>query len=617
MILRWFWSLLPANPLIVRTVAGGSRRMRHQWVRTGYLAALVALVALGLMTGGAMTGRVSLTQLAKAGTHVFAIVGYGQVSLICLLAPLFFAGAIATEQSGRTYDILLTTPLSNLQIVLGSLGGRLFFVLALLASGLPLFAVLLIFGGVPIRAVFVCFATSAMAALIVGAAAVTLSVLRAGGRKAVFVFVISIAFFLVAAYLTDVFLLRPNTTQPHTTTWLTPLHPLLVVEASLNSANYRPPSWESLGTHAPLVRWYLSRPFTAFTVLTFTASAALVLACTLVLRRLAQSDGHVLRELLARLRSGHQGAERRRPAHEVRGNPISWREAHCRSHHVGGLVARWMFLILGLGTAMVALTMYHAGSIRPKTFEFALITMLLVELAVIVLVALYVSAGAISGEREDGTMDLMLTTPMTPRHYIWGKLSGLVRFLSLLLATPISTALIVALYALIGRVGQWHQAMVSSPLRGTGAPGNFKHELLLLETPLLVGLILIPFTALCVTIGMNWSLKSKSVIGAIVPALGLIGTVVVVMGFCGWSAAESVPFVGPIINAFSPSTCLVMFVNPWERVEQFAQAQGTGRMTLVIAALIAGSSYSLIAYTMLQTMVKGFDQTIRRLSGTN
>lgn len=43
----------------------------------------------------------------------------------------------------------------------------------------------------------------------------------------------------------------------------------------------------------------------------------------------------------------------------------------------------------------------------------------------------------------------------------------------------------------------------------------------------------------------------------------------------------------------------------------------TGQMALLIAALIAGSSYSLIAYTMLQTMVKGFDQTIRRLSGTN
>jgi ABC-type transport system involved in multi-copper enzyme maturation permease subunit len=133
---------------------------------------------------------------------VFAIVGYGQVILICLLSPLFMAGTIASEQSGRTYDILLTTPLSNLQIVLGSLLGRLFFVLALLLSGLPLFAVLLIFGGVPISAVFVCFATSA---LLGGSVAVTLSVMHAGGRKAVFVFVIviviSIAAYLVAVYL--------------------------------------------------------------------------------------------------------------------------------------------------------------------------------------------------------------------------------------------------------------------------------------------------------------------------------------------------------------------------------------------------------------------------------
>ncbi len=66
---RWFWFLVPGNPLVVRAVAGGSRRMRHQWVRLGYLGPLVAMVTLGLMTGGGMSGSLSLTDLAKAGTY--------------------------------------------------------------------------------------------------------------------------------------------------------------------------------------------------------------------------------------------------------------------------------------------------------------------------------------------------------------------------------------------------------------------------------------------------------------------------------------------------------------------------------------------------------------------
>ena len=183
----WLWRLVPANPLIVRTVHGASRRKRHLWVRMTYLAVLIALVLIGLLTENGLSTNISLSQMAKAGMKVFAFVSYAQVALTCLLAPIFMAGTIAQEQAGKTYDILLTTPLSNLQIVVGSLLGRLFFVLALIASGLPLFAVLLIFGGVAVSSVFVAFAVAALVALGVGSVAVTLSVLRAGGRKAVFI----------------------------------------------------------------------------------------------------------------------------------------------------------------------------------------------------------------------------------------------------------------------------------------------------------------------------------------------------------------------------------------------------------------------------------------------
>src|SRR5947207_647895 len=188
---QWFWTLLPANPIAVRIVQGGSRRMRDLWVRMGYLGVLTALVVLTLLSGGGVSGSMSLGDLAKSGAFLFTVIAYGQVILVCLLAPLFMAGAIAQEQAGQTFDILLTTPLSSLQIVLGNLIGRLFFVLALLTSGLPLFAVVLIFGGVPVGSVFAAFALAALVALVVGSVAVTLAVLRKGGRKAVYVFVVT------------------------------------------------------------------------------------------------------------------------------------------------------------------------------------------------------------------------------------------------------------------------------------------------------------------------------------------------------------------------------------------------------------------------------------------
>ena len=183
----WLWRLIPGNPQVVRIVQGGSRRTQHALVRMGYLGALIALVTIGMLSAGGLGGSVDLNDLAKAGSQVFRVISYGQVILVCLLAPVFMAGAIASEQSGKTYNILLTTPLSNLQIVLGSLLGRLFFILTLLLSGLPLFAVMLVFGGVPVGSIFVAFAVAGLTALFVGAVAVVLSVMRAGGRKAVFV----------------------------------------------------------------------------------------------------------------------------------------------------------------------------------------------------------------------------------------------------------------------------------------------------------------------------------------------------------------------------------------------------------------------------------------------
>ena len=591
------------------------------FVRIGYLGALIALVVLGLLTGGGMTPEASLTQLAKAGTNIFERVAYGQVILICLLSPLFMAGALAAERSARTYDILLTTPLTNLQIVLGTLMGRLFFVLALLASGIPLFAVLLIFGGVPIGSVFLAFATAALTALLVGAVAVTLSTMRTGGRKAVFVFVISICSYLVASYAADMLLLRSAAIVPNGTTWLTPLHPLLVLEASLNSANYRPPTPDKLTGYSDLAVFYLTRPFEAFALLSGLVSLVLMLWCAIRLRSVGQGEGRVQLALRRWLRLGGNRAngERRRRPRAVWHNPVAWREANTRGKLASGIIARWAFTSVSVLAGIVLLVLYHnkalpvvTGMLPHVVFHYALLTLLFLQLAVIAMVAIYMSAGCISREREDGTLDLMLTTPITPKAYIWGKLRGLVSFLTLLLAAPLINLAIVAAYTAVGLRMQWPTAKVQYGFGQLAAQA----ELLLPEAPLLLGLVLVPFVAMCLMVGMTWSIKSKGVLGAVVPAVAIIGGLSLVMGFCGWNAVQNVPLVGPMINAFSPATNLVMILNPWEHVKDFIGNPFAGRICLLFAAALAAGGYGLIVHAMLLGMVRNFDQTVRKLTGT-
>ena len=153
--LDWVLRLGPTNPITTRLVQTGSRRVRHLTIRSAYLGALMVVLLFGLLGD---TG--TLREMAQRGASAFTIISFGQVLLICLLTPVFMAGAIAQEANAQTWDILLTSPLNSLQVVLGNLFGRLFFIIALLLSTLPVFAVTQFFGGVPGEAIFESFAIS-------------------------------------------------------------------------------------------------------------------------------------------------------------------------------------------------------------------------------------------------------------------------------------------------------------------------------------------------------------------------------------------------------------------------------------------------------------------------
>jgi len=625
--------------MVVRIVEGGSRRPSHLWARMGYLGAMVVVVLIGLLTGQGMGGEVGLGDLAKSGADLFWWISNAQVVFVCLLAPLFLATAIAQERASQTMDILLTTPLTNLQIVLGSLVGRLFFVLGLLLSGLPLFAVLLIFGGVPMQSVFISFAVAALTAITVGGAAVTLSVFRTGGRKAVFTFIIVVAAYLIGAHEFDRLFLQDY--FPKQTTWLTPIHPLLVLRSTMDTANYRPPMPETLGEMPAIVRFYMSRPFATFAILSGVTTMVMMIASAVVLRHLGQGGTLGLGWLKARLRissavvtRGGEGDASMSvsgggggggwSARVVWHNPVAWREARTRGGGMAGLIARWSFTVIGLAAGMALLLFYHFAALpdgsrsfnQLELFRKGLKVLLIVEVAVIVLVAIYMSAGSVSREREDGTLDLMLTTPVTPKQYIWGKLHGLVSFLSLMIVTPVLTVAMASVYAHLAHWMQWPTAGATVGMPIQSSTSQRWTPLMLTEAPLLLLPMLVPFVALCVMVGMSWSLKARGALGAVIPAVAIIGVVSLVLGVCGLNAAKQIPIIGPTLNAFSPATSILMVVDPWQSIKGFGGSRILSRVWLGVGAVIAGGGYCVIVYAMLLSMVRGFDHTVRKLSGT-
>src|SRR3954467_12775345 len=199
----YIYRLLPANPILRRVVETGGKRRRDLLIRCGYLGFLIGVVVFSLLSSSSSFGSMSLDQLAKVSAQLFRTTSYWQLGLVAFLAPVFTAGAITQEKDSQTYDILLATPLTNAQIVLGSLLSRLFFVVTLLVSGIPVFSITQVFGGVAIRSIILSFAIAAATAFVTASIAMAIATFKVGTRRTIFSFYLFIVIYLVGGYLLD------------------------------------------------------------------------------------------------------------------------------------------------------------------------------------------------------------------------------------------------------------------------------------------------------------------------------------------------------------------------------------------------------------------------------
>lgn len=658
----WFWQLLPGNALARRVISGASRKTTHLWIRSGYLLGMVALIAAVMLFAGGVFGSGSISDLAKVGGRLFVIVAYTQVVLICLLSPLFMAGAIQQEQSGRTLDILLSTPMSNLQIVLGSLLGRLFFVLALLVSGLPLFSVLVLFGGVPLSSVMIAFGVSALTAILVGSVAVVLAVLRIGGRRAVMVFIVAIAAYLLVGLAVDQVIRWSRTaveptraaatgpgggavtaegpTQLQTvsagqglTTWVTPLHPLLVLESAVHTANYRPPAREEVAHLHPLVGAYLSQPMVSYAMVTLSTALGMLLAASSQLRRVNAVGGSRPFEPGGRTAGFLRRWLGRRPE-TVWKNPIAWKECRSRGSRMGSFLLRVGFPLASVAVTGALLWAYHNETLpalrtaegrrlAPSEVLPAAVTVLLqIQFILIILVTLYIGAGSISREREDGTLDLLLATPITPGRFVWGKFRGLLSYVGAMAMGPVLCLLMVTGYSMAA----WHLAwpggrrqmeVLVQGIYDTGQWVTVEAPLVHPEAVLFFPFTMVAFLGMVAAVSMTWSIKARGVFQAVVPSLGVVAAVMLVTGICGIASAGRVPVLGAGFNAFSPFTLISVMLNPHEQASGFVTETGSislfGRLVVIFSPLLAAIGYSVVIFVGIDSLIRNFDLTVRRL----
>ena len=146
----WKFSNL-TGPIFNKELVVSSRRRRNYVLRFVYITLLALFVVMlwieEVQYGGSALYRAS--RMSQAGKSIVAIVVWFQFIMCQLVAIVMLSTSISDEIYHKTLGVLMTTPISSFQIVMGKLLSKLLQLIILLVISLPLLTIVRIFGGIP------------------------------------------------------------------------------------------------------------------------------------------------------------------------------------------------------------------------------------------------------------------------------------------------------------------------------------------------------------------------------------------------------------------------------------------------------------------------------------
>jgi ABC-type transport system involved in multi-copper enzyme maturation permease subunit len=439
------------DPMAMRSWPGLGPVFAYEWLTAsrrwqGYAlrSSLVLLLLLGLsgvwLGSHDGAGESSIQQVAEIGRGFYAVTTLIVLGLVGLAAPAATAGAICMDKARGNLTLLFATDLTDAEIVLGKLAARLVPVLGLIACAAPVQALATLLGGVdpamPAGAILVCLACAVFGCTL----ALTLSV---WGRKTHEVLLATYAFgilYLLAAPIWAglVPMLLPRWALARLPGFLAllPYNPVILVLAPLNGA--------------PLVPIGLGQQVRFFT-LGLLASALLAAAATwriraVVIRQAGRGEA-------TRRADRHTGARegalarlsRLLPSPSLDGNPVLWREWRRRRPSRWSLVVWGLYAVLSAGFSLWAIV--HAlDSAGPASHEAGAVLNGLQVAAGLLLLSVS-AVTSLAEERQHGSLDVLLATPLSTRSIVLGKWWGAFRGVPPLTVLPVLIAAALATHS--------------------------------------------------------------------------------------------------------------------------------------------------------------------------
>ena len=170
----WLFDLI--GPIATKELIEIARRRRTYWLRAGYGLALLGCLWIAWNNYG---GGYGIRALARLGEGIFWLIAAWQVLAVWLIVPILVAPTIVEERIRGSLDLLLTTSLSDREIIVGKLASRLGVLFLLVLAALPILSLILLFGGVRAVDIWRLSIITLLEMVLVGSVAIFLSASRA------------------------------------------------------------------------------------------------------------------------------------------------------------------------------------------------------------------------------------------------------------------------------------------------------------------------------------------------------------------------------------------------------------------------------------------------------
>jgi ABC-type transport system involved in multi-copper enzyme maturation permease subunit len=313
----------------------------------------------------------------------------GQFAIASLMAPSFAASAITGEKERKTYEMLLASPIRPWSIVLGKLIASLTHLTVLMVASLPIIMLCLPLGGVAIQEVVAAYVGLLASVFLFGSISIACS---SYFKRTSSSLVVSYSIILPMVVLGCVFwrgLENQGFMRLALTTFVLPIAALSIGGALLHKTALRllyPPDVGSGGNEVTDLEKEQDE------------------AIGLVIQRDAFPD-----RLFA--------PPRRRTLLADGANPVFDKEIHAELFSQGTLMLRLVVqLSILLALPLMAILLFYAPNYAGWYIGYVILFN--------VLVSPVFTAGSVCSERERQTLDLLLTTTLTPWQVLWGKFAA-------------------------------------------------------------------------------------------------------------------------------------------------------------------------------------------------